>query len=105
MTNHPSKEQRAGKRPHAVTDEQKRERHFVQIHISGVEGSGKTTVLHLIGQCLHSTGFNVHLDDDGEPRSLVDHPYVPEQILPNLISIVAAGPAAAYRNRKAVNKG
>lgn len=42
------------------------QRLFVQIDISGVVGSGKTTLMQLIGHCLAEAGFNVHLNDPRE---------------------------------------
>lgn len=38
----------------------------LQIEIRGLKSSGKTTVLHFVGEYLQQQGFNVMAEDDGK---------------------------------------
>jgi len=51
----------------------------IKIQISGVTGSGKLTLLHILGKCLEDSGLNVKCNDDiGEikPEGFIVDPKV-----------------------------
>ena len=59
----------------------------VQIEISGVAGSGKSTILHAIGKALKDAGLNVTCIDDFGEITPIGFVFDPEDLDSRLINI------------------
>ncbi len=63
----------------------------VNIVLSGVCGSGKTAILHIIGDALRNSGFNVVAVDDGDeiPEFQPRRPYNPDDRLVSISTVIS----------------